>query len=193
MFTGIVEEVGVVRRAEPHRLVIGARKVLAGLEEGGSIAVNGVCLTAVAVTRAAFTVELSAETLARTNLGALAPGHQVDLEPPVAMGAPMGGHVVQGHVDGVCTVVELAGPPHARVLTIRVPRRLARYIMEKGFVALDGISLTVASRAGLRFSVSVVPYTYDHTVLAFRRPGDAVNIEVDILAKYVERLVRGRS
>lgn len=189
MFTGIVEELGTVREAAANRLVIAAATVLADTRLGDSIAVNGADLTVVELTDDTFAVDLSAETLARTSLGSLKAGDPVDLERALTPASRMGGHVVQGHVDGVGTVARFDGKPEERVLSIEVPAALARYIVEKGFVAVDGISLTVTEVGDTAFSAAVIPYTFDHTVLRFRRVGDPVNIEVDILAKYVERLL----
>ena len=189
MFTGIVEEVGTVQEAGCDRLVVGAVKVLADLGLGDSIAVNGACLTAVDRTAEAFAVELSEETLARTNLGQLRVGHGVNLERALAVGGRFGGHIVQGHVDGVGTVLELGGPKEACVLRVGAPQSLRRYVVEKGFIAVDGISLTVAGLAGPALSVAVIPYTLAQTNLRSRQPGDLVNLEVDILAKYVEGLL----
>lgn len=189
MFTGIVEELGTVREAAASRLVVGASTVLAGTKVGDSMAVSGACLTVVELTDDTFAVELSAETLARTSLGSLKAGDPVDLERALTPASRMGGHVVQGHVDGVGTVARFDGKPEERVLSIEVPAALARYIVEKGFVAVDGISLTVTEVRDTAFSAAVIPYTFDHTVLRFREAGDPVNIEVDILAKYVERLL----
>lgn len=189
MFTGIVEELGTVREAAANRLVIAAATVLADTRLGDSLAVNGADLTVVELTDDTFAVDLSAETLARTSLGSLKAGDPVDLERALTPASRMGGHVVQGHVDGVGTVARFDGKPEERVLSIEVPAALARYIVEKGFVAVDGISLTVTEVGDTAFSAAVIPYTFDHTVLRFRRVGDPVNIEVDILAKYVERLL----
>ena len=189
MFTGIVEELGTVREAAANRLVIAAATVLADTRLGDSIAVNGADLTVVERTDDSFTSDLSAETLARTSLGSLKAGDPVDLERALTPASRMGGHVVQGHVDGVGTVARFDGKPEERVLSVEVPAALARYIVEKGFVAVDGISLTVTEVGDTAFSAAVIPYTFDHTVLRFRRVGDPVNIEVDILAKYVERLL----
>ena len=192
MFTGIVEEVGTVGEALPHRLVIRARTVLEGMAVGDSINVNGVCLTVVERTAGTFTVEVVQETLDRTSLGDLQVGHGVDLERALTPQSRMGGHIVQGHVDGVGTVVELGGPPQACVLRVDAPPAIARYIVEKGFIAVDGISLTVTGVRGTTFSVAVIPYTIEGTVLGGRKQGDRVNLEVDIVAKYVERLLPQR-
>ena len=191
MFTGIVEEVGSVVEMDGHRLVVGAHAVLEDTAIGDSIAVNGACLTVVERTADRFTVELSDETLDRTAFGGLKTGVGVDLERAVTPTTRMGGHFVQGHVDGVGTVVSLDGTPEAKTLRVHMPSEVARYVVEKGFIAVDGISLTVTDVADSTFAVAVIPYTLEHTVLGERSPGDSVNLEVDIVAKYVERLLAG--
>lgn len=188
MFTGIVEEVGTVVEAVDHRLVVRAT-TLDGVAVGDSIAVNGACLTVVELTDATFAVDLSDETLARTALGSLAKGSPVDLERALLPTSRMGGHFVQGHVDGVGTIVELSGLVEARIMSIDAPAEVERYLIEKGFITVDGISLTVTSVVGATFSIAVIPYTWEHTVLGSKRLGDAVNLEVDVLAKYVAKFV----
>ena len=188
MFTGIVEEVGEVVETAPHRLRVAGRSVMDALAVSDSIAVNGVCLTVTERTATEFAVDVVEETLSRTNLGDLAPGGIVNLERALTPSSRMGGHVVQGHVDGTGRIVSFRGTREARELRIDVPPDLARYVVEKGFIAVDGISLTVASQDDAAFSVAVVPYTAQHTALRVKKTGDRVNIEVDILAKYVERL-----
>ena len=192
LFTGIVEEVGTVREASPHRLVVQASDALEGVSPGDSIAVNGVCLTVVECSAGVFAVDLSQETLERTSLGALEAGHPVDLERALTPSSRMGGHIVQGHVDGVGRIVDISGTAEARTLRVEAPETVARYIVEKGFIAVDGISLTVTAVSGATFGVAVIPYTLEHTVLGSRASDDAVNLEVDIVAKYVERLLPGR-
>ena len=192
MFTGIVEEVGSVREASPHRLVVRASTVLDGLVLGDSIAINGACLTVTAQTADSFTVDVVEETLSRTNLGTLSAGSPVDLERALTPQSRMGGHIVQGHVDGVGTITELSGDPESLRLTVEAPPETVRYIVEKGFIAVDGISLTVTGVSGSLFSVAVIPYTSEHTVLGSKQIGDGVNLEVDIVAKYVERLLPPR-
>ncbi len=192
MFTGIVEEVGTVKEAGSHRLVVGAATVMSDLAVSDSIAVNGACLTVVETTANAFTVELSEETVGRTNLGVLKPDEPVNLERALAANGRMGGHIVQGHVDGVGTVLELGGPPEECVLRVGLPDPLAKYVVEKGFIAVEGISLTVTDLRDSEFSVAVIPYTLAQTNLRSHRPGNAVNLEVDIVAKYVERLLPGK-
>jgi riboflavin synthase len=203
MFTGIVEgtaQVREVRRISPGvpeaasgaRLVIDAGTALEGapLRAGDSIAVNGVCLTAVAVERGGFAADLTDETLARTTLGRLAPGASVNLERPVPVTGRLGGHIVQGHVDGVGRVVGLREGAEGRRVEIEAPHELARYVVDKGSIAVDGVSLTVAGSAGRRFGVALIPHTCAVTTLGALEPGSEVNLEVDILAKYVERLAQ---
>jgi riboflavin synthase len=191
VFTGIVEEVGRTVQREGPRLEIAASLVCQDLREGGSIAVNGACLTVTRLLPQGFAVDLSPETLRRTNLGLLRPGDPVNLERPLTYGGRVGGHLVQGHVDGVGTVVAILPEGDSHLFTFAAPAPLMRYIVEKGFIAVDGISLTVVRVEGDRFTVSIIPYTFHHTVLGCRRPGDLVNLEVDILAKYVESLLEG--
>ena len=193
MFTGIVEEIGQVVETAPNRLRIAGGSVMDALDVSDSIAVNGVCLTVTERSATEFAVDVVEETLSRTNLGDLAPGGIVNLERALTPSSRMGGHVVQGHVDGTGEVVSFGGAPEERVLRVDLPPELARYVVGKGFIALDGISLTVASQEGNGFSVAVIPYTMQHTVLRVREPGDRVNIEVDILAKYVERLTSAQA
>ncbi len=196
MFTGIVEERGTVV-TPGQRLVIRARKVGEDSGPGSSMAVGGVCLTV--IDRVAedggslLSFDLSPETLARSSLGRLAPGDGVNLERPVTLVSRLGGHLVQGHVDGVGEVcgVEEASP--GSVISILAPDDLRRYLVEKGSIAVDGVSLTVTSVADGRFGVALVPFTLEATTLGKVKVGDAVNLEVDVVAKYVERLVKGRT
>ena len=192
MFTGIVEEVGVVRAAGQGRLAIAARKVMPTLEIGGSINVNGTCLTVTTLESGEFAVDVVPETLRRTNLGLLRPGDPINLERPLRADGRLDGHIVQGHVDGTGTVGEISSDGEALMVRIDVPEQLARYVVEKGFIAVDGVSLTVVHCDEAGFSVTVIPHTRDHTIFGSRSVGDAVNIEIDILAKYVERLMAGR-
>lgn len=188
MFTGIIEEVGVV--AQPGaRMKIHCESVLADSGLGASIAVNGTCLTAVALTADAFEMDLSPETLARTNLGDLRSGDPVNLERPLRIGGRLDGHIVQGHVDGVAEVVALTELPNGNWwYRVRVPADLERYMIHKGSVCLDGISLTIAQLEAGVLSVAIIPHTYAQTNLRRRTPGDRVNVEVDMIAKYVEKL-----
>lgn len=195
MFTGIIEEVGEVLAArfdEAHpRLAIGCRAVVAGARVGDSIAVDGVCLTVETFDAGGFTVGLMPETLRRTALGDLRPGRRVNLEGALGATGRIGGHFVQGHIDGVGRIVADRPEGEAVIVTIALPPELARYVVEKGFITVDGISLTVMAAAAEHFSVSLVRHTQEHTTLAGKPPGAAVNLEVDILAKYVERLLGG--
>jgi riboflavin synthase len=189
MFTGIVEELGTVRQVG-GRMLVEASKVLRDSPPGSSIAVNGVCLTVVAVEQAAMAFDLSAETLARSSLGSLEPGDPVNLERPVTLLARLGGHIVQGHVDGVAAVGEIRRQEVGVDMIFDVPAELMRYLVEKGSVAVDGVSLTVAEMGRGSFGVALIPYTLEATNLGTKGRGDMVNIEVDVLAKYVEALVR---
>ena len=194
MFTGIVEEMGVIRsiRRGAHSAVlsIGAEAVLSDLKTGDSVAVNGVCLTATAVEGRGFTADVMHETLLRSSLGALGPGSPVNLERAMAAGGRFGGHIVSGHIDGTGTITERRRDDNAVWYTVTTAPSLLRYIVEKGSVAIDGISLTVASVEAGRFSVSVIPHTASVTVLGRKGPGDIVNLETDIIGKYVEKLLR---
>ena len=189
MFTGIVEELGVVVAREGSRLRIGARAVLEGVAIGDSTAVNGCCLTVVAFDEAEgwWDADVSDETYARTGLGALQPGDPVNLERPVRLQDRLGGHLVQGHVDGVGEIV--APVPDLRV---RVPPALTRYIVEKGSITVDGVSLTVVEPLADGFTVAVIPHTAAVTTLGAKGAGDTVNLEVDVIAKYTERLLEGQ-
>jgi riboflavin synthase len=189
MFTGIVEELGVVETAG-SKLTIRADQVLSDLAPGASIAVNGVCLTAVEIQRPAFSADLSPETLARTNLGDLRSGDRVNLERPLLPTGRLSGHIMQGHVDGTGVLAGLDSLPDGNWwLKVRVPRELDRYLVFKGSIAIDGISLTIASLEGDLLGVAIIPHTYRMTTLATHRPGDRLNIECDILAKHVEKLL----
>jgi riboflavin synthase len=192
VFTGIIEEVGSVAVAG-NRMRIQCRKVLEDAEEGSSIAVNGVCLTAVNIQPDGFWCDLSQETLARTNLGALRGGSLVNLERAAAVGDRLSGHIVQGHVDGTAEFLALNLLPGGNWwLTVRVPRELDRYLILKGSVTLDGVSLTVASLEGDVAAVAIIPHTYENTTMREYRPGGAVNVEVDVIGKYVEKLLAAR-
>ena len=193
MFTGIVEEVGKVSGRDGYRLSIGANVVLGEVKLGDSIAVNGACLTVVEFDAGRFEVDLAPETLRRTALGTAGPGSGVNLERALAASDRMGGHIVQGHVDGTGTVTGLTPEADCYIMEIEAPEPLIRYIVEKGFIAVDGISLTVVQRTGCRFTISVIPFTMEHTNLKERAVGDAVNLEADILAKYVESLLAAKS
>ena len=189
MFTGIVEEVGVVAKINDIGMTVRATKVTEDLKLGDSIAVNGACLTAVSFDRTEFSVDLSPETMRRTSLDQLSVGGPVNLERALLASDRMGGHIMQGHVDGTGRVMSTKRDGDSTVFRIRVPKRLQRYIVEKGFVAVDGISLTVVKRGASSFTLAVIPYTLKNTNLASLSVGDRVNLEADILAKYVESLL----
>ncbi len=193
MFTGIVEELGEVRALMDHRLVVACATVSAHSPVGASMAVNGTCLTVVANDGATLAFDLSEETIARTSLRRLAPGDPVNLERPVTLAARLGGHVVQGHVDAEGEVLEIErdGGGGARV-RIRIPRSLLRYVVERGSITVDGVSLTVAGLHDDGVTVALIPHTLAVTTLGSATLGDPVNLEVDVIAKYVERLLEGR-
>lgn len=193
MFTGIVEELGRVDSLEQlssgARLKVDCRTVLDQSMPGSSIAVNGVCLTAVRLENAAFCADLSPETLDRTNLGRLATGSLVNLERPLSFTGRVGGHLVQGHVDGTGEMISLKPLGDGNWwLEVRIPQELDRYVIHKGSITLDGISLTVAALEAGIVSVAIIPHTYGNTALRAMTPGWPVNIEVDLIAKYVEKL-----
>ncbi len=195
MFTGLIEEIGIVRRVvggPAFRLTIEARTVLEGTRPGDSIAVNGVCLTVAALDGHSFQAEVMPETLRQSNLGRLEPGHPVNLERALTPSGRLGGHLVQGHVDGMGRILEKRPEGEALWVTIAAPPEVGRYLVPRAFIAVDGASLTVARVEGERFSVSLVPYTQAHITLPRQPVGYAVNLEVDIVAKYVERLLAGR-
>jgi riboflavin synthase len=202
VFTGIVEEVGtlVVREEQSDAAVlrIRAAKTLEDVKLGDSIAVNGVCLTVTAIDGDVWSTDVMAETLARSSLGSVAAGQPVNLERAVTPHTRLGGHLMQGHVDGVGRILARTPGEHWEVVRIALPPALARYVVEKGSIAVDGVSLTVsavspADDAEPWFEVSLIPTTLRETTLGVRAPGDPVNLEVDVIAKYVERLLGGRS
>ncbi len=193
MFTGIIEEVGRVASIQPGKLVITAGVVLEGVELGGSIAINGACLTVTNFGANSFTVDTMPETLRRTNLGLLRVSDTVNLERPLALGGRLGGHLVQGHIDATGRIVSAIWDGEAVTIGFEAPPEVIRYVVEKGFIAVDGISLTVVTRGVTSFHVSVVDFTRKHTTLGNRQAGDLVNLEVDILAKYVEWLGQVRT
>lgn len=196
MFTGIIESAGEVQsievRAEGARLVVKAPEMVATTGIGDSVAVNGVCLTAVELRDGQIAFDAITETLSRTNLGQLKLGQKVNLERPLRANGRFDGHVVQGHVDGTAVLVSVVEEGTAHRLRLRLPQELLRYVVEKGSVALDGISLTVARVGDDWLEVAIIPHTWQVTSLGHKTPGDTVNVEVDILAKYVERLLAAR-
>jgi len=198
VFTGIVEELGEVvgleRSGDSARLTVRGPKVTADASRGDSIAINGVCLTVTAAADGAFTADVMGETLKHSSIGALTPGTAVNLERPVQPDGRLGGHIVQGHVDGTGAIIARTPGTDWEVVRISVPADLARYLVYKGSVAVDGISLTVSGLAddgASWFEVSLIPETLSRTTLGFKQPGATVNLEVDLIAKYVERLLAG--
>ncbi|MFF8946558.1 riboflavin synthase [Streptomyces sp. NPDC014864] len=193
MFTGIVEELGEVTAVEDlgdaARFRLRGPVVTDGARHGDSIAVNGVCLTVVEHEGEEFTADVMAETLKRSSLGVLAVGSRVNLERPTAVGARLGGHIVQGHVDGTGTILDRTPSEHWEIVRISLPAELARYVVEKGSITVDGISLTVVEAGPDYFTVSLIPTTLALTTLGLKQSGDPVNLEVDVVAKYVERLL----
>ncbi|MEU9415654.1 riboflavin synthase [Streptomyces sp. NPDC051577] len=193
MFTGIVEELGEVtaveQLAEASRFRLRGPLVTDGAKHGDSIAVNGVCLTVVETADGEFTADVMQETLNRSSLGALAQGSRVNLERPMELGGRLGGHLVQGHVDGTGTILSRTPSEHWEIVKVGLPAGLARYVVEKGSITVDGVSLTVVEAAADWFTVSLIPTTLALTTLGLKRSGDPVNLEVDVLAKYVERLL----
>lgn len=193
MFTGIVEELGEVaaveQLAEASRFRLRGPLVTEGAKHGDSIAVNGVCLTVVDTADGEFTADVMQETLNRSSLGALTQGSRVNLERPMALGGRLGGHLVQGHVDGTGEILSRTPSEHWEIVRIALPQNLSRYVVEKGSITVDGVSLTVVEAAADWFSISLIPTTLALTTLGIKQPGDPVNLEVDVLAKYVERLL----
>jgi riboflavin synthase len=192
MFTGLVQTTGTVTSIEAGRLALEAAEPL-GLSEGDSVAVNGVCLTATGIDGAAFSADVMGETLRRSALGSLATGAAVNLELPLRAGDHLGGHIVQGHVDGTGAVESAEDDGFARVVRIAAGEDVLRYVVEKGSVAVDGVSLTVADVDDAGFTVSLIPETLERTTLDSAQAGRQVNLEVDVIAKYVEKMLAGRS
>lgn len=201
MFTGLIEEVGRVLRVEKSagegaratRIVVAASQLTQELKKGDSVCVSGVCLTAVEVSPDSVTADLAAETVARTSFARIAEGTEVNLELPMRFGGSMGGHVVQGHVDGVAKLVALEKVEGGEDYWLRaeIPAELAKYVVFKGSIAIEGISLTVARIEGPTLTVAIIPHTYEVTNLKSLKPGDGLNLEVDILAKYAEKMLKG--
>ncbi|WP_141577093.1 riboflavin synthase [Actinomadura sp. WMMA1423] len=197
MFTGIVEELGEIVAVDPQgdsvALAVRGPLVTQDAVHGASIAVNGVCLTVVAVKDGVFTADVIKETLDKSSLGVLAPGSKVNLERPVRLSDRLGGHLVQGHVDGVGAIISREPGERWDVVTVSLPADLSRYLVDKGSITVDGISLTVVEAGADRFSVALIPTTLALTTLGHKQPGDPVNLEVDVVAKYVERMLGDRS
>ncbi|HPF20754.1 MAG TPA: riboflavin synthase [Syntrophomonas sp.] len=197
MFTGIIEEKGTINRIDKgiqsSRIEIKARTVLEGTKIGDSIAINGVCLTVTSLGDHHFTADIMAETLAKTNLGQMNSGQPVNLERALRLSDRLGGHLVQGHVDGQGIIAEQKKMDIATILRIKAEQDLLAYIVKKGSIAIDGISLTVADLLADSFTVSLIPHTFANTTLGYKKPGDSVNLETDIIGRYVERLLGNNS
>ena len=193
MFTGLVAELGTVQRlarqGNSYHLTVGAKKVLTNLKIGDSVAVNGACLTVVRMDEGGFTADVMPETVRLTNIGSLQPGSKVNLERTLRLCDGLDGHIVSGHVEGLGTICEQRPEGIAVVVTIATPPELLKYIIKKGSIAIDGISLTVTEVTDTSFSVSLIPHTAKETTLGFKKVGDSVNLETDILGKYVERML----
>ncbi|MFE5807142.1 riboflavin synthase [Streptomyces sp. NBC_01232] len=193
MFTGIVEELGEVTAVEQleeaSRFRLRGPLVTEDAKHGDSIAVNGVCLTVVETADGEFTADVMQETLNRSSLGALSAGSRVNLERPMALGGRLGGHLVQGHVDGTGEIISRTPSEHWEIVKVALPQNLSRYVVEKGSITVDGVSLTVVEAAADWFTISLIPTTLALTTLGIKQSGDPVNLEVDVLAKYVERLL----
>jgi len=188
LFTGIVEEIGRISLIQPDRLTVKAIKALEGTELGSSIAVNGICLTVTDFTADSFSVGIQPETLRHTSLGHLKAGAEVNLERPLTLGGRLGGHLVQGHIDDTGKITAIKHEQEAIEITVEVPRRLLRFMAVKGFIAVDGLSLTVVRLGEGSFTISLIDFTQRNTTIGKHKTGDIVNLEVDIIAKYVESL-----
>ena len=192
MFTGIVEEIGTIKNLDKSALTVHAQKILGDVKLGDSISVNGACLTVVDFTDYEFSVDLAPETFRRTSFGTLNPGDKVNLERALSVNDRFGGHMVQGHVDGTGRVISIRDDGDSSIFRIANPMKLRPYLVEKGFISVDGISLTIVKVLTSSFTLSVIPYTQSNTNLQDQRAGRTVNLEVDILAKYVENLMAQR-
>lgn len=192
MFTGIVSALGRVNQQGEGRLAIEAPSITAHAQVGASVAVNGACLTLVQVEGPLFHADVVPETIERTNLGRLRPGDTVNLEPALTLASPLDGHLVQGHVDATAKILEVRHAERGRELTVELPNELTRYVAEKGSIAVDGTSLTVTGvdDKARRFTIALIPYTLENTIAGGYRKGTIVNLEVDLVARYLERLVR---
>ena len=190
MFTGIIEEMGIVKSIKNSAITIEADKIFDDLKLGDSVAVNGTCLTISSFSNKIFKADITLETLSRTNLGDLKSGFKVNLERALTLSKRLGGHIVSGHIDGVGIIKNISKNDRDIIIKIEVPASLMKYIIEKGSVAVDGISLTVAEVNKNIFSIAIIPHTFKETILYYKKEGDKVNIENDIIGKYVEKLLQ---
>ncbi len=191
MFTGITEELGKVSQVQPNRLTVKAYKVLEGMGIGDSVSVSGICLTITSLGSDYFTVDMMPETIRRTTFGLLRVGDEVNLERALKLSGRLGGHLVQGHIDSTGKIINIKPEGEAAIVRIEAPREVMHYVVVKGFIAIDGISLTIVEKQETWFSISLIPLTRQMTTFKKRRVGDMVNLEVDIIAKYVEALAQG--
>jgi riboflavin synthase len=192
VFTGIVSEVGSIISVQSGQLSVKASQVVKGLELGGSVAVNGTCLTVTVFNSASFTVDLSPETIQRTSLGRLKTGDRVNLERPMGLGGELGGHLVQGHVDGTGLITSITPQNGGTLFRFSAPLDIMRYLVEKAYIAVEGISLTITALGSDYFQVSMIDFTRTHTNFLYHKVGDSVNLEVDIMAKYAERFMQAQ-
>ncbi len=197
MFTGIIEELGTIkgvrRKSEGLRLSVSAKVIMDGMKTGDSIAVNGACLTVTEFDNTSFTADVSGETVKKTNLGKQRVGDKVNLERPMKLSDRLGGHLVSGHIDGIGVIKGVEKRGGMSVFTFEVPKEIQQYLIQKGSIAIDGISLTVNEVNGNRYTVTVIPHTAEMTTLGFKKTGDIVNLEADMIGKYVERFIRTRT
>ena len=193
MFTGIIEEIGTVISAQRSKLVIAANTTMQGIKQGGSIAINGACLTITEFGANSFSVDVMTETLRRTNVGLLRSGDKVNLERPLALNGELGGHLVQGHIDGTGRIASIQWEGEAMLLMVEASPEVMRFTVPKGFIAVDGTSLTIMTKDSISFWASLVEYTRQNTVLGEKKIGDMVNLEADIIAKYVEQLSQNQN
>lgn len=193
MFTGLVEEVGeiaaIAATSAGKELTVRADKIIAELTLGASVAINGICLTVKFLTPKTFQVDVVQETLTRTNIGSARPGTRVNLEPALSFGGRLGGHLVQGHIDCLGAVIALERQAGEWILQVQLPENFAKYVVEKGSIAINGISLTVAACTGRQFQTAIIPHTWANTNLSLLKVGEQVNLEVDLIGKYIERLL----
>lgn len=189
MFTGIIEEVGTIRDIKPDRLTINSSTIISDIKIGDSVAVNGACLTVIATGDRTFSVDLMPETQKKTAFKYLRTGDKVNMERAILAGGRLGGHFVQGHVDGTGRVISLIPEGNASIMKVGISQEISKYVVIKGFIAVEGVSLTVIACDSRSFSVSLVSYSRDNTTLGYKKPGAEVNIEVDILAKYIEKFI----
>ena len=193
MFTGIIEEIGSIKDIASKRLTVRAYKVIEDVNIGDSISVNGACLTVIAADNLGFTVELMPETGRRTTLKNARPGDKLNLERALSASGRLGGHIVQGHIDGTGKIVSCIPEGDAVIMKVSISPEIAKYVVEKGFIAVEGVSLTVVNCNNVSFSVSLVSFSRDNTTLGNKKAGDEVNLEVDILAKYIEKLANKKN